>query len=58
MNNNTYEQHTQAYVSVDCIIFGFDQGKLKMLLGKRTIDPGLGTWALYGGFVEATETLS
>ena len=58
MNNNTYEHHTQAYVSVDCIIFGFDQGKLKMLLGKRTIAPGLGTWALYGGFVEATETLS
>ncbi len=56
--NYSYEQHTQAYVSVDCIIFGFDKGKLKMLLGKRKINPGLGTWALYGGFVEATETLS
>lgn len=56
--NITYEQYTQAYVSVDCIVFGFDQGKLKMLLGKRTLNPGKGTWALYGGFVGATETLS
>lgn len=55
--NKFYEKYTQAYVSVDCIIFGFDKGKLKILLGKRNIDPGRGTWALYGGFVAPTETL-
>lgn len=54
---NFYDKYTQAYVSVDCIIFGFDKGKLKILLGKRNIDPGRGTWSLYGGFVAPTETL-
>lgn len=54
---NYYDKYTQAYVSVDCIIFGFDKGKLRILLGKRNIDPGRGTWSLYGGFVAPTETL-
>ena len=44
--NHYYEEHTKALVSVDCIIFGFDNGSLKILLGRRKIDPGRGAWAL------------
>ena len=55
--NHYYEEHTKALVSVDCIIFGFDNGSLKILLGRRKIDPGRGAWALYGGFVTPTENL-
>ena len=37
------------------IIFGFDANKLKVLVGRRQMDPGRGEWSLYGGFVAAEE---
>ena len=46
-----YNEHSKVWLSVDCIIFGFDEGKLKILIGKRKMDPGRGEWSLYGGFV-------
>lgn len=52
-----YSEHTKAYVAVDCIIFGFDENRLKLLIGKRNMDPGRGEWSLYGGFVEKYESL-
>ena len=52
-----YSQHAKVWVSVDCIIFGFDQGKLKILIGKRQMDPGRGEWSLYGGFVSSDESV-
>lgn len=52
-----YSEHTKAYVAVDCIIFGFDENRLKLLIGKRNMDPGRGEWSLYGGFVEENESL-
>lgn len=52
-----YSEHTKAYVAVDCIIFGFDENRLKLLIGKRNMDPGRGEWSLYGGFVEKDECL-
>lgn len=54
---NFYAQHNKAYVAVDCIIFGFDEGKLKLLIGKRQMNPGFGEWSLYGGFVEQDESI-
>ncbi len=44
-------------LSVDCIIFGFDEGELKVLLIKRKDEPSKGIWALPGGFVEPIESL-
>jgi len=55
--SNFYEEYTKALVSVDCIIFGMDNNKLHLLLGKRQMDPGRGQWSLYGGFVAPTENL-
>lgn len=52
-----YEQYAKVWVSVDCIVFGFEHGKLKLLVGKRQMDPGRGEWSLYGGFVAPTESL-
>ena len=45
-------------VSVDCIVFGFEEDKLKLLIGKRKMDPGRGEWSLYGGFVGPSESLA
>src|SRR5512139_1962168 len=44
-------------ISIDCIIFGLDQRKLKVLLVRRSIEPAKGSWALPGGFVLAQEDL-
>ncbi len=52
-----YKEHSKVWLSVDCIIFGFDEGKLKILIGKRKMDPGRGEWSLYGGFVAADESV-
>lgn len=55
---NFYGEHARLFVAVDCIVFGFEKGKLKLLLGKRQMDPGRGELSLYGGFVGAEESLS
>lgn len=52
-----YGEHSKVWLSVDCIIFGFDEGKLKILIGKRKMDPGRGEWSLYGGFVASDESV-
>ena len=52
-----YSQHSKVWVSVDCIIFGFDEGKLRVLIGRRKMDPGRGEWSLYGGFVRSDENI-
>ena len=52
-----YGEHSKVFVSVDCIVFGFDHDKLKLLIGRRQMDPGRGEWSLYGGFVREDESL-
>lgn len=42
-------------VTTDCVIFGFDGTKLKVLLVERGIDPFKGKWALPGGFLRMDE---
>jgi ADP-ribose pyrophosphatase YjhB (NUDIX family) len=54
---NYYGEHSKVWVSVDCIVFGFEEDKLKLLIGKRQMDPGRGEWSLYGGFVGTDESL-
>ncbi|MBD5359701.1 MAG: NUDIX hydrolase [Bacteroides sp.] len=43
-------------VTTDCVIFGFDGQRLKVLLIRRGIDPYKGLWALPGGFLTPDET--
>ena len=52
-----YNDYTKVLVSVDCIIFGFNQGELCVLIGKRHFDPGRGQWSLYAGFVRSDESI-
>ena len=52
-----YTEFQKVLLSVDCIIFGFTDNKLKILIGKRNMDPGRGEWSLYGGFVRGDESL-
>src|SRR5512135_3908211 len=50
-------QYPRAALTVDCVVFGFDEGDLKVLLIERALDPFKGRWALPGGFVRVEETL-
>lgn len=52
-----YNINPRFYVSVDCIIFGFDKGCLKLLLLKRNFEPAKGSWSLMGGFVQDGESV-
>lgn len=53
---SNYADAKHILVAVDCIIFGFDNEKLKLLLIKRNFEPEKGKWSLMGGFLEENET--
>lgn len=52
-----YSHYPKFHVAVDCIIFGFQDGALKLLLQKRPFEPRQGEWSLMGGFVMNDEDL-
>lgn len=51
----TYE-YPHPSVTTDCVIFGFDGTKLRVLLIERANDPFKGCWAFPGGFLEMDES--
>ena len=53
---HTY-QYPRAALTVDCVVFGFDESELKVLLIERALEPFKGKWALPGGFVRVNEPL-
>lgn len=57
-NTDLYKVKEKMYVATDCIIFGFDSGKLKLLVFKRKVSPLEGEWSLPGSFVQLDEDLS
>jgi 8-oxo-dGTP diphosphatase len=54
--NFTYKYPHPA-VTVDCVVFGLDDGELKLLLVRRKFEPFARKWALPGGFVQIDEDL-
>lgn len=52
-----YKSYPKFYVSVDCIIFGFVEGHLKVLIHQRPYEPGMGEQSLIGGFVQTNESV-
>src|SRR5438552_18107215 len=50
-------QYPRAALTVDCDVFGSDDGELKVLMIERALAPFKGKWALPGGFVRVDETL-
>jgi 8-oxo-dGTP diphosphatase len=50
-------EYPRAALTVDCVVFGFDDGALKILLIHRGLAPFKGKWALPGGFVRVDETV-
>ncbi len=55
--SKTYSyKYPRPALTTDCIIFGFDEVELKVLLIERGIEPFKGQWAFPGGFVQMDET--
>jgi 8-oxo-dGTP diphosphatase len=52
----TYD-YPRAALTVDCVVFGFDNAELKILLIQRGLVPFKGKWALPGGFVRVKEAV-
>ena len=52
-----YNPEDKVLLAVDCIIFGFDDEDLKVLLIQRDFEPEKGKWSLMGGFLKKDETL-
>ncbi len=51
-----YNKHSKYFVAVDCVIFGYEDGDLKLLLYHRGFEPAKGKWSLMGGFVGEEES--
>ncbi len=57
MEENKYcYRYPHPSVTTDCVIFGFDGERLKVLLVKRGGEPHAGWWAFPGGFVKIDES--
>ncbi|TDT47257.1 ADP-ribose pyrophosphatase YjhB (NUDIX family) [Maribacter spongiicola] len=54
---NNYCKEDKVLLAVDCIIFGFYQEELKILLVQRDFEPAKGEWSLIGGFLKKEEDL-
>lgn len=57
MMKNYYSLNPRFYVAVDCIIFGFNQDEISLLLLKRDFEPARNEWSLMGGFVQEEESV-
>jgi ADP-ribose pyrophosphatase YjhB (NUDIX family) len=57
MKASYYKYNDRFLVSVDCVIFGINEGKLSILLAKRRFEPEKGKWSLMGGFVRQDESV-
>ncbi len=57
MISKYYANEPTFHVAVDCIVFGFDEGKLQVLFQRRSIEPYNGELTPLGGFVGEKETL-
>lgn len=58
IENKHYAGSDRLLVAVDCVIFGFDDLRLKLLLFKRKVEPYKGSLSLIGSFVKAQEDVS
>jgi 8-oxo-dGTP diphosphatase len=54
---NFYAAHSKYYLAVDCIIFGFHNENLNLLLIKRNFEPKMNKWSLMGGFLRENEAV-
>lgn len=58
MTLSFYKDQSRFYVAVDCIILGFKDAKIYLLISKRKFNPLKGKDSLMGGFLQPNESLA
>jgi len=53
-----YKEQSKILIATDCIIFGFDNQSIKLLIFKRRVAPFKGEWSLIGSFVKNDESVN
>lgn len=53
-----YTTQDKILIATDCIIFGFDNQSIKLLVFKRRVEPFKGKWSLIGSFVKNNESVN
>ena len=51
-----YKLHPRYHVAIDCVILGYQEEEIKLLLYPRSFEPYKGKWSLLGGFVQEDES--
>jgi ADP-ribose pyrophosphatase YjhB (NUDIX family) len=51
-----YKEHPRHFVAIDCVILGYQDEEIKLLLYPRSFEPYKGKWSLLGGFVQENES--
>jgi 8-oxo-dGTP diphosphatase len=55
--DESLKEYFSLALSVDCVVFGFDDEGLKVLLIERNVEPYIGFWALPGDLVHPQKDL-
>ena len=55
---DTLKRFFTLALSIDCVVFGFDEEGIKVLLIKRSADPYFGYWALPGDLMDPEKELT
>ncbi|MEL4308879.1 NUDIX hydrolase [Joostella sp. CR20] len=55
LSSGYYADQATMFIATDCIVFGFDNDELKLLIFKRRVAPNEGNWSLIGSFVKLDE---
>lgn len=58
MSAEFYSNTPKFMTAVDCIILGFKEKELHLLLTRRPVEPFKNEWSLMGGFMDENESLN
>ncbi len=58
MKPTFYTNNSRFLIAVDCIILGFRNKELHLLLTRRPVEPMKNEWSLMGGFMDEQESLN
>ncbi|MDP4680389.1 MAG: NUDIX domain-containing protein [Cyclobacteriaceae bacterium] len=53
-----YQEKNKILLAVDCVIFGYNDGELQLLIFRREVEPLAGEWSLIGSIIGKDENLN
>jgi len=53
-----YPEENKILLAADCVIFGYKDGELQLLIFRREVEPLAGEWSLIGSIIDKNENLN